>query len=672
MIGRIGCTGLAALAVSGALAAALPAAGAAQGPVAGLQERLPAPAPLGAAATDPLRPIPTGAVLVSEIAGDLGERSVDARARTARLGLIGGLAATFRRSDGSVAARAWAAQLGARGGAQAGVDLTRWSLRAAGAEVVVSELERPAGGLVLDVTRPDGSRAAVVAFALEGWLYGVELPAAPGGAPDLVAATAAGARLAARLPRLALGGPRPLGVSPLMRLELAAARAGARGARRGGTEPVPGTVQAAADGDVEWALASFEGRGAELEVFRRRAGAAWTALGDPGGPGCPRVPAAIQAVWGLLGACPAGASPVTRPDDPDAADPDLSPLRGPGMWVWEVRAAGGAERIAADATAAGFRTVFLKSGDGVRYWRQFDAALPVLRAAGLRVCAWQYVYGRSPAREARVLARAERRGADCLVVDAESEMERGTYNGSAHRAARSYMRELRRRVRRRVPVAMTTFAYVDLHRSFPYSAFAEGANAVDAFMPQVYWGAFRTRMASALTRSMRWNAVYGLPVAPIAGTYRGERPSDLRAFRCLAADLGADGVSYWSLQHTRRAQLPALALPTSCPRSKASTSTSADLALRGRYATLRTGTRGDAVTWLQGRLRAWGAPVPRTGLFRTRTRAAVVAFQRARGLRATGVVDGRTWDLLLQRPRPAEASPAAGSAAGRGGAATGR
>jgi peptidoglycan hydrolase-like protein with peptidoglycan-binding domain len=163
-------------------------------------------------------------------------------------------------------------------------------------------------------------------------------------------------------------------------------------------------------------------------------------------------------------------------------------------------------------------------------------------------------------------------------------------------------------------------------------------------------------MSRALTRSMRWNSVYGLPVAPIAGTYRGERPRDLRAFRCLAARLGADGVSYWSLQHTRPAQLPALALPTSCAGDRVSASRDAATALRTRYATVRFGTRGDHVTWLQGRLRAWGAPVPRTGLFRTRTRAAVIAFQRARGLRASGVVDGRTWDLLLQRPRPAETS----------------
>lgn len=596
----------------------------------------------------PLEPraVPTPDALVRETApGLLGTRRTDAIERAEGLQLVGGVAMTYVGPDGMERARAWAVQLAGPGEGQAGVDATRWMLRGGGGELSVRALERPAGALVVEATRPTGARTATVAFAREGWLYGIELSDAVGGQPDTAALERIARSLDERLPRLDTAlGPVLLGVSPTLEADLARARIAARGPRRGAILPVPGTTLAASSGDLEWALASFEGRRAELELFQRRAGGSWRALGGPGGPGCPRIPDEVRAVWGLGGACPSGASPITRPDDADAGDPELSPLRGPGIWVWELSRVGGPAALARRAKTLGVRTVFLKSGDGARYWRQLDAAIEPLHEAGLRVCGWQYVYGRAPIREARVLARAARSGADCLVVDAEGEFERRrSYAGPTHRAARRYMRELRRRVGRRVPVAMSSFAYTDVHGAFPYSAFAESPFGVDAFMPQVYWGAFGTRMASATRRAMRWNTIYGLPVAPIAGTYRGERAGDLRGFRCLAADLGADGVSYWSLQHTRTSQLPALALPTRCSTARTSG--------RGatRYAHLAAGASGDPVVWLQTRLRQWGSPIPRTGHFRSRTRAAVRAFQRSRGIPATGRVDDRTWDLLLQR-----------------------
>lgn len=615
-------------------------------PVLELGQRLPEAASVPGTTLSETRPVPTHVALLTEIAGDLGARAGDGASRGAGLGLVGGVAATYTSTtDGLPRARAWAAQVGAPGAAQAGVELTRWALRASGAQVRAAELPAPEGALLLTATRPNGGTTVTVAFGIEDWLYGVELGDPSGLPPDPALAVAAATQLAARIPRLATtASPRMLGVTPELRDELAAARRAARGPRRGGAIPVEGTVLAASDLSGDWALASFEGRWSELELFRRDPGGAWRATGDPGGPGCPRIPAPMRALWGLSAGCPPGASPVTRPDDPDASDPSLSPLRGPGIWVWEIGSSGGALAVARNARAAGFRTVFLKAGDGVNRWRQFERSVGTLKAAGLKVCAWQYVYGRAPEREARVLADAVPKGADCVVIDAEIEFERrGVYTGSNHRAVRRYLRALRARIGHRVPVAMSSFAYVDWHRGFPYSSFIEGADGVDALMPQVYWGDFRVSMAYALRRTMRWNAIYGVPVAPVAGTYRGETPGDLRGFRCLAAALGADGVSYWSLQHTRSSQVPALALPTRCASATAG---------EARYETLRPGAEGDAVAWLQTRLRAWGSPVPRTGFFRARTRAAVTAFQRTRGLPVTGAADPRTWDLLLSRPSP--------------------
>jgi peptidoglycan hydrolase-like protein with peptidoglycan-binding domain len=64
--------------------------------------------------------------------------------------------------------------------------------------------------------------------------------------------------------------------------------------------------------------------------------------------------------------------------------------------------------------------------------------------------------------------------------------------------------------------------------------------------------------------------------------------------------------------------------------------------------TVRPGSRGDAVRAVQSILRVKrGAPIRVTGRYDAPTRAAVVAFQRHRGLAAVGVVGGVTWRELI-------------------------
>ena len=79
------------------------------------------------------------------------------------------------------------------------------------------------------------------------------------------------------------------------------------------------------------------------------------------------------------------------------------------MWIWYLSQSNGGNiaSIAAQAHAAGVTTVFVKSSDGSsNYWSQFSSQLvQELHANGLKVCAWQYVYGTSPAGEASLGAR---------------------------------------------------------------------------------------------------------------------------------------------------------------------------------------------------------------------------------------------------------------------------
>ena len=66
---------------------------------------------------------------------------------------------------------------------------------------------------------------------------------------------------------------------------------------------------------------------------------------------------------------------------------------GNGMWIWYVNRSNGGSisGIIARARAHKIRTVFVKSGDGTTYWRQFSQVVRPLQAGGLKVCGWQYV-----------------------------------------------------------------------------------------------------------------------------------------------------------------------------------------------------------------------------------------------------------------------------------------
>ncbi|MGB1711376.1 MAG: peptidoglycan-binding domain-containing protein, partial [Miltoncostaeaceae bacterium] len=363
---------------------------------------------------------------------------------------------------------------------------------------------------------------------------------------------------------------------------------------------------------------------------------------------CPGIPLALREAWGFAPHCTPGDPGVPLPGSVPV-DELPEPVQGTGMWIWYVnRSERSLDALIARAKANGIRTVHIKSGDGTDYWSQFDRAVGPLKAAGLRVCAWQYVRGRRPVAEAAVAARAVRAGADCFMVDAEVEFER--LRGRYARATR-YMRALRARVGAAYPVGLTTFPYVDLHGRFPYSAFLTGPDAAQFTMPQVYWRAHRVSPEAAVDRTMRGNRVYGKPIALLGGTYMRETPAQIRRFRCASQSAGVKGESWWAWQNTRRAQWPALGSPLSCGLRLARREGS-------RYPYLGMRSRGDVVRRLQSLLRSQGLPVPVTGVFGARTRDALAAYRAARGLPPVAGTDDVTWaDLLARSGSPATPAP---------------
>ncbi|MBA3809917.1 MAG: peptidoglycan-binding protein, partial [Solirubrobacterales bacterium] len=311
-----------------------------------------------------------------------------------------------------------------------------------------------------------------------------------------------------------------------------------------------------------------------------------------------------------------------------------SAFDGQGMWIWYVSKSGGnAAAILAQAHAATVGTVFIKSSDGSsNYWSQFSPQLVAeLHAGGLKVCAWQYVYGTNPTGEAALGAKAAASGADCLVIDAESEYE-GRYS-----SAQKYITALRATVGASYPVALASFPYVSYHPSLPYSVFL-GPEGAQYNAPQMYWKDIGVSVDTVFANTYIGNRIYARPIFPLGQTYGGISNADLLRFREEAVDYGATGASYWDWQETTPSGWSTLAAPLA-PLTSVTPNTS--------YPELHSGSKGDQVLWLQEHLASAIPSQETTGTFASQTSANLRAFQAAHGISASGVADAATWTALL-------------------------
>jgi Putative peptidoglycan binding domain len=311
---------------------------------------------------------------------------------------------------------------------------------------------------------------------------------------------------------------------------------------------------------------------------------------------------------------------------------------GQGMWIWYLSQSNGGSipSIVARAHAAGVTTLFIKSGDGSHnYWSQFSAELVAqLHAAGLKACAWQYVYGSNPVGEAELGARAVSSGADCLVIDAEVEYE-GHYA-----AAQTYINDLRARIGPSFPVGLASFPYVSYHTAEPYSVFL-GPGGAQYNAPQMYWHDIGVSVDTVYANTYIGNRIYARPIFPLGQTYGGVSTSDELRFREEAVDYGATGLSFWDWQETPASGWSTLAAPL-VPLTSVTPNTT--------YPQLSSGSKGDPVLWMQEHLASATPAQPTTGNFSSQTTANLKAFQTARGIPPSGVTDAATWTALLALP----------------------
>jgi hypothetical protein len=335
----------------------------------------------------------------------------------------------------------------------------------------------------------------------------------------------------------------------------------------------------------------------------------------------------------VLAAGPLSGGAVSQTTTDETAKPK-NPMTGDGMWIWYVNRSsrGKPGKIARKAHRHGIETVHIKSGDGTTYWGQFSSRLvSALKARGLNVCAWQFLYGRKPGKEARVGAAAVARGADCLVLDVE-----GHYEGRYPQAS-TFMTTLRSLVGPDYPIGLTSFPYVDYHPALPYSVFL-GPGGAQFNLPQLYWKTIGTTVDTGYTHTWVWNRIYRRSILPLGQVYLNPKAGQIKRFRALAMAHGFEGVSWWSWQSARKRQWQAVRAPVS----------PAAVTPYPSYPFLRLGSKGDFVAWAQQLLAGAGISVPITGYYQGSTQAAVYSFQAAHGLPQTGNLDTPTWPVLLQ------------------------
>jgi hypothetical protein len=329
---------------------------------------------------------------------------------------------------------------------------------------------------------------------------------------------------------------------------------------------------------------------------------------------------------------PAGAT-TPRPSAPKVGKGN--PLGGRGMWIWEIGSSdhGSLAAIIAQAKHYGVSTLMIKSSDGTGMWSQFSSSLvSTLHANGLRVCAWQYVYGNNPVAEANLGAQAVRDGANCLLIDAESQYE-GKYV-----SAQTYIHKLRSLIGTSFPVALAGFPYMDFHPAFPYSVFL-GPGGAQYNAPQMYWKDIGVSVDTVYAHTFAYNRLYGRPIFPLGQVYNRPPSSQIKRFRQIGYSYGASGISWWDWQ-----EAPGSAWSAISQRVGRISGYKA----YNNYATLGSGAHGDVVVWAQEHLLSAGQRIAVDGSFGPATKAAVIAFQSAHSIAATGLIDQATWQTLLR------------------------
>ena len=243
-----------------------------------------------------------------------------------------------------------------------------------------------------------------------------------------------------------------------------------------------------------------------------------------------------------------------RPSRPRRRPPSdaASALRRPGdvdLVRQPLRRGQHRRRSSPRPTRPASRTLYIKSSDGAsNYWTQFSPQLVAeLHARGLKVCAWQYVYGTNPAGEAdaRRRGRGRRRR---LPGDRRRGRVRRPLRGRADLPRRPAGQDRRRATRSGSPPSRTSTTT----RPSPTRSSSARAGP-SSTLPQMYWKDIGDSVDTVYANTYIANRIYGRPIYPLGPDLRRRR----RAQNCCASarrpsTTARTGLSFWDWQETAR------------------------------------------------------------------------------------------------------------------------
>ena len=258
--------------------------------------------------------------------------------------------------------------------------------------------------------------------------------------------------------------------------------------------------------------------------------------------------------------------------------------------------------------------------------------MSALHANGIKVCAWQYVYGNDPVTEAYKGAAAVHDGADCLIIDAESEYE-GKYV-----SAQVYIQRLRTLIGYSYPLVLAGFPYIDYHPAFPYSVFL-GPGGAQYNAPQMYWRDIGTTTDNVFGHTYAYNLIYQRPIYPLGQVYGRPAGPSGRPLPRARPGLRRPGRELVGLAGGRRLDWIAVSRPAGTLPGYVPYKTMADV---------NPNDHGDLVVWAQEHLVSAGYPIQISGDYGYHTLLDVEAFQTAHGLTADGIIGPATWAALLR------------------------